>query len=166
MSIDFNGVPAEYSVNGDRVHRFQLPRDRGALPEKVAAALGRADAAREAEVKAFKRDGNDHNAHRSANEKVGAAVGDLYDVASATSRARRERHIEEFNYGAAKFARAMGEAEKALQVMADHAQQAVNGTGVGISADASKGSKTVTGLRYLVDQMAALPAVPALAEEV
>lgn len=164
--IDFKGSPVGYNVHGDRQHEFMLPRDRGALPQKVAAALAKADAALASEQKVHAKDGNDLTGHRAANEKVGAAVGDVYDVASSTSRARREHHIEEYNYAAAKFARAMGEAEAALQMAADHAQQAVNPVGVGFSAGASQGSKTVAGLRFLCDQMAALSAVPALYEEV
>ncbi|MFG2473539.1 hypothetical protein [Streptomyces fagopyri] len=166
MNVDFNGTPIGYNVHGDRQHDFTLPRNRDALPEKVAAALGKADAARDAEQKAYAKDGNDRAGHRAANEKLGAAIGDAYDKAAASSRARREHHIEEYNYAAAKFARAMGDAEAALQMMADHAQLAVNPTGVGFNAAASQGSKTVTGLRFLVDQMRALSPVPALDEEV
>src|SRR4051812_28800516 len=105
MSVDFNGSPVGYNIHGRATYEFTLPRDRSALPEKVAAALDRADAARAAEVKAHQKDGNDHASHRAANEKLEAAVDDVYDVASASSRARREHHIEEFNYASAKLSR-------------------------------------------------------------
>lgn len=164
--IDFNGNVVSYTVNGRATYEFTLPRDRSTLPEKVTASLGRADAALDAERKAHKKDGNDHHAHRAANEKLGAAVDDVYDVASASSRARREWHLEGYNYASAKLARALGEAERALQTMADHSQQAVNPTGVGISRDASKAAKVVVQLRFYAEQLAALPSVPSLEGEV
>lgn len=166
MSIDFNGTPVSFTVSGRATYGFTLPRDRSTLPEKVAAALGAADAAREAEQKTRTKNGNDHAAIRTANEKLGAAVDDVYDVAAASSRARREHHLEEYNYAAAKLGRALGEAERALQTMADHAQQAVNPVGVGFSQEASRDAKVVSQLRFLVEQMAALPSVPALEGEV
>ena len=165
MPIDYNGSTVGFTVNGACTYEFTLPRDRSTLPAKVAAALGKADAAVTAEREAHQKDGNDRAAHRTANEKVGLAVGDVFDVASSTSRARREHHIEEYNYAAAKLGRALGEAEKALQTMADHAQMAVCPTGVGFSRDASNASKVVAQLRFLSDQLAALTAAPALEGE-
>lgn len=166
MSVDFNGTAVGYTVNGRSTYSFELPRDRATLPVKVASALAKADAAVAAEREVYGKDGNDHVGQRAANEKTGAAVDDVYDVAASTSRARREHHLEGFGYAAAKLSRALGEAERALQGMADHAQQAVNPSGVGFSREASKGAKTVVQLRFLVEQMAALPSVPALSEEV
>jgi hypothetical protein len=163
---DFNGSTVGYTVNGRTTFEFALPRDRATLPAKVAAALGRADAAVANEQEVRRKDGNDRAAQREANEKVGAAVDDVFDVASSTSRARREHHLEEYAYAAAKLGRAMEEAERALQTMADHAQMAVCPAGVGFSREASKGSPVVTKLRFLSDQMGALASVPALEGEV
>jgi len=164
MSVDFNGSPVSYTVNGDRTHHFTLPRNRGALHSKVTGALKKADAAVTAEAEARAKDGNDHNAHRAANEKVGAAVGDVYDVASASSRARVEYHREEYAYAAAKFGRALAEAERALQALADHAQLAECPVGIGFDTAVSARSKTVGRLRLIADSLASMPGVPELGE--
>ncbi len=50
---------------------------------------------------------------------VQAAVHDLYDRASSTSRADREHHREGYADAAASFSWVIGEAQAALQLLAD-----------------------------------------------
>ncbi|MFF1743525.1 hypothetical protein [Streptomyces mirabilis] len=157
MTIDFNGSPFAANVAGDREHRFRLPRDTASVPPKTLAAL---DAVQQA-VKAT-TDATTPKARQAASEAVRAAIGDLYDRAASTSRADREHHREGYAYAAAKFSRAMGEAESALQLLADHAQQYGNGVGIGFAEDMRANSPAVLQLRLLADAFKSMPAVPEL----
>jgi len=154
---DFKGTPMGATVPGDRTHEFRLPLDRSTMPPKTLAAL---DAVQEAVKTASSA--RSHKAQQEAGDAVRSAVGDLYDRAASTSRADREHHQEGYAYASAKFARAVGEAQAALQAMADHAQQADNPTGVGFKADHRANSPALVQLRLIADALTSLPAVPEL----
>lgn len=158
MTIDFNGTPFSASVAGDRVHDFRLPRDRSRVPAKTQEALHAVQEALTAEAKA-----KTQAAKQEASDALRAAVEDVYDRAAATSRADRETHREQYTYGAAKLARALEEAQAALQLMADHAQQYANPVGVGFPLDVRSNSPAVMQLRLISETIANLPAVPELA---
>ncbi|WP_328449888.1 hypothetical protein OG780_19390 [Streptomyces sp. NBC_00386] len=155
--IDFNGSPVSAMVPGDREHWFRLPRDRASMPPKTLAAL---DAVQQATKGAA--DAQTPKAQQAATEAVRAAVGDLYDRVASTSRADREHHREGFAYAGAKFDRAIGEAQAALQLLADHAQQFGNPGGVGFPEDPRANSSAVMQLRLIADALKNLPAVPEL----
>lgn len=157
MTIDFNGSPQSASVAGDREHVFRMPLDRTTVPAKTLKAL---EAVQEAVKGTEKAHGP--KAQQQAADAVRDAVGDLYDRASSTSRADRQLHEEGFAYSAAKFKRAIEDAEAALQGMADHAQQADNPVGVGFKADAREKSATVVQLHLIADVLKNMPAVPEL----
>lgn len=157
MHVDFNGTPVSANVAGDREHRFFLPHDQSTVPPKTLTALAAVQEAVSTEAKA-----KTPAAKREATDALRAAVGDLYDRASSTSRAAREYHREGYSYGAAKLARALGEAEAALQLMADHAQQYDNPVGVGFAADRRDRSKAVMQLHLIADTLGSLPAVAEL----
>jgi hypothetical protein len=157
--IDFNGSTVSAMVPGDREHRFRLPADRSTMPPKTLAAL---EAVQEA-VKATAA-ARSHKAQQEAGDQVRAAVGDLYDRAASTSRADQEHHREGYSYAASKFSRAMGEAEAALQLLADHAQQFDNPGGVGFKADHRDNSPTVVQLHLIADALRTMPAAPELKE--
>ncbi|MER5470851.1 hypothetical protein [Streptomyces sp. NPDC002685] len=157
MTIDFNGSPFAANVAGDREHRFRLPRDTASMPPKTLAALGAVQQATKGAA-----DARTPKAQREAAEAVQAAVHDLYDRASSTSRADREHHREGYAYAAAKFSRAIGEAESALQLLADHAQQYGNGVGIGFAEDMRAKSPAVMQLHLLADSFKSMPAVPEL----
>ncbi|MHC3471221.1 hypothetical protein ACYF6T_21340 [Streptomyces sp. 7R007] len=147
MSIDFNGVIVSACVPGDRTHEFRLPRDRSRVPAKTLEVLNAMEAAAEKE-----RQAKTPAARRDAAEALRGAVHDVYDRASSTTRADRETHLEGYAYGAAKLARALGEAEAALQLMADHAQQFDNPVGVGFPADRRR-SKAVMQLQLIAETL-------------
>lgn len=155
--IDFNGSIVAAMVPGDREHQFRLPCDRSTMPPKTLAAL---EAVQEA-VKAT-AGARSHKAQQEAGDGVRAAVGDLYDRSASTSRADREHHQEGYAYSSAKFARALAEAQAALQAMADHAQQADNPTGVGFKADHRANSPAVVQLHLIADALRTMPAAPEL----
>ncbi|MFF2511673.1 hypothetical protein [Streptomyces sp. NPDC058086] len=154
---DFNGSSISALVPGDREHRFRLPLDRSSVPPKTLAAL---DAVQQA-VKAT-ADATTPKAKQAAGEAVRTAVDGLYDRAASTSRADREHHREGYAYAAAKFNRAIGEAQAALQLLADHAQQYGNGAGIGFAEDMRANSPAVLHLRLLADSFKSMPAVPEL----
>lgn len=157
MTTDFNGSTISAMVPGDREHRFRLPLNHSSVPPKTLAAL---EAVQDA-VKATAGARN-HKAQQEAADVVRSAVGDLYDRAASTSRADQEHHREGYSYAAAKFSRALGEAEAALQLLADHAQQFDNPVGVGFKADHRDNSPTVVQLHLLADALKNMPAVPEL----
>lgn len=157
MTIDFNGSTVAALVPGDREYQFRLPRDTASMPPKTLAAL---DAVQQATKGAA--DARTPKAQREAAEAVQAAVHDLYDRASSTSRADREHHREGYAYAAAKFSRAIGEAQAALQLLADHAQQHANPGGVGFLEDSRAKSPAVMQLHLLADSFKSMPAVPEL----
>ncbi|MFI5684657.1 hypothetical protein [Streptomyces sp. NPDC051636] len=157
MRTDFHGTPAEACVPGDRTHHFRMPRDRSTVPPKTLAAL---DAVQEAVKTASTA--NSPKAQREAGEAVRTAVGDLYDRAESTSRADAEHHREGYAYARARFTRALGEAQAALQAMADHAQQYANPAGVGFPADPQAKSPTVVQLHLIDDALVNMPTAPEL----
>lgn len=155
--IDFKGTPMGANVPGDRTHEFRLPLDRSTVPPKTMTALEAVQAAAKAVGEA-----RSTKAQQAANDALRDAVGDVYDRASSTSRADREHHQEGYAYAAAKFSRAMGEAEAALQLLADHAQQYDNPVGVGFNADHRDNSSAVVQLHVIADALKSVPAVPEL----
>lgn len=159
MTVDFKGSPFGASVAGDRMHEFRMPLDRTTVPAKTLKAL---EAVQEAVKGTEKAHGP--KAQQEASDALRAAVGDLYDRAASTSRSDREQHREGFAYASAKFARAMGEAEAALQSMADHAQQFDNPTGVGFKVDHRDNSRAVMQLHLIADALKNMPAAPELGE--
>jgi hypothetical protein len=159
MNIDFNGTPTGATVAGDRHHEFRMPRDRTTVPPKTLAALTAVQDAVEVSSKA-----TTPKARQQATDAVRAAVGDLYDRAASTGRADREHHREGFAYSAAKFARALADAEAALQRMADHAQQFDNPAGVGFKVDHRDRSQAVMRLHLIAEALGNVPAAPELGE--
>lgn len=157
MTIDFNGSTVTALVPGDREHRFRLPLDTASMPPKTLDALGTVQQATKGAA-----DARTPKAQREATEAVQAAVQDLYDRASSTSRADREHHREGYAYAAAKFDRAVSEARVALQLLADHAQQYGNPGGIGFPEDMRATSPAVMQLRLLADSFKSMPAVPEL----
>jgi hypothetical protein len=157
--IDFNGSPTGATVAGDRHHEFRMPRDRATVPPKTLAALTAVEDAVDAASKA-----TTPKAKQQATDAVRAAVGDLYDRAASTSRADREHHHEGYAYGAAKLARALADAQAALQLMADHAQQYDNPSGVGFKANSRDKSPTVMRLHLISEALGNMPAAPELGE--
>jgi hypothetical protein len=155
--IDFNGSPVSAMVPGDREHRFRLPLDRASVPPKTLAALDAVQGATKAAA-----DAHTPKAQQAAGDVVRAAVGDLYDRAASTSRADREHHREGYAYAAAKYDRAMGEAQAALQLLADHAQQYDNPVGVGFIEDSRAKSQTVVHLHLVADALKNMPTLPEL----
>ncbi|KAB1149236.1 hypothetical protein F7R91_05615 [Streptomyces luteolifulvus] len=156
--IDFNGSPQSASVAGDRTHDFRLPLDRTTIPPKTLAALEAVQDAVRATAGA-----RGAKAQQEASDALRDAVGDLYDRASSTSRADRQHHEEGYAYAAAKFKRALGDVEAAVQAMADHAQQADNPSGVGFKPDARDRSTTTVQLHLLADALKNMPTAPELA---
>lgn len=159
---DFNGSPAGALVHGDRTHTFVLPLDRSTVPAKTGEALDVLEEALKSEGSIRSKKPNDHAAHQAANEAVRDAVHYVYDTAAATSRARAEHHREGYNYASAKFIRAIAEAQAALQLLADHMQQADNPVGVGFKEDRRANSPAVLQLHVLADTLRNMPAVPEL----
>jgi hypothetical protein len=154
---DFNGTPVSACIPGDRTHEFRLPLDRTTIPARTQTALQAVEDARKAVA-----DASGRKEQADANEALRAAVGDLYDRASSTSRADREHHREGFAYGAAKLARALADAQAALQLMADHLQQYDNPSGVGFKANSRDKSPAVMRLHLIGDALGTMPAVPEL----
>lgn len=159
---DFNGTPFEAVVNGDRAYRFVLPVDRGTVPPKMLEALEMVEKARKGETSVRSKKPNDHAAQLAANEAVRDAVHYVHDTAAATSRASAEHHAEGYAYASAKFTRAIGEAQAALQQLADHLQQVDNPAGVGFKDDRRANSPAVLQLHVLADTFKNMPAVPEL----
>lgn len=157
--IDFHGTTIEACVPGDRTHHFRLPVNRDTVPPKTLAAL-------EAVQGAVKASGSarGHKAQLEAGDAVRSAVAGLYEQAMSTSRADCEQHREGYEKAAARYRRALEEAEEALQVMADHAQQHDNPTGVGFPEDRRAKSQAVAQLHLVVDALAHLPAPSGLQE--
>lgn len=157
MNVDFNGCAVSANVPGDHEHRFVMPRDRSTVPPKTLAALTVVEEAVTAAGKA-----TNHEARLKAGDVVRAAVSDLYDRASSTTRADREFHSEAYAYGAAKLARAWGEVQAALQLMADHAGQYSNPVGIGFPADLRDRSKPVMRMHSIAETVRSLPIMPEL----
>lgn len=157
MTTDFNGSAVYAMVPGDREHRFRLPLDRASMPAKTVDALDVVQQATKAAGAA-----TTPKAQQAASEAVRAAVADLYDRAASTSRAGREHHREGYAYAAAKFNRAIGEAQAALQLLADHAQQFSNPAGIGFPEDVRANPPVMAQLHLIDDSFKSLPAVPDL----
>ncbi|MFJ9376824.1 hypothetical protein [Streptomyces sp. NPDC101455] len=153
MSIDFNGSTLSACVPGDRTHEWRLPTDRSRIPARTQEALNAVEEATEAQRKA-----KTPAAKSDVAEALRTTVHDLYDRAASTNRADRETHREGYGYGAAKLARALGDVEAALQLMADHAAQYDNGTGIGFPLDRNVRTKPVMQLRLIADTISNLPA--------
>ena len=151
MTIDFNGTIVSACVAGDRTHEFRLPLDRSRVPAATLETLNAMEAAADKERKAKTPTGR-----QEAAEALREAVHDVYDRAASTSRKDRDTHQEGYAYGVAKLARALGEAQAALQLMADHAQQYDNGTGVGFKLDRRR-SKAVMQIQLIADTLSSAP---------
>ena len=164
--IDFKGVPHSFSISGDRSHEFALPRDLELLPEKVAKAYQRVVDAQRAEQQAAGKNHANYTAKKEANDAVRDALTDLYDTGAATSKAARQQYAEAYDYGARRFARALGEAEAALQAVVTAAQlhdQAEHGHGIGLNPGAK--SRALMMARLISDTLGQLPALPAIDAE-
>ncbi|MEU6244826.1 hypothetical protein [Streptomyces sp. NPDC047024] len=160
--LDIKGMPRSFSVAGDRLHEFAMPRDLSLLPPKVAKAFEAVLAASGAVQKAV---GKSVSTRAEANEALRDSLAELYDVASATSKAAREQHSEAFEYGVRRYARAIEDAKTALQMIVTAGQlhdMAENGCAVGLNPQAK--TKAVLVARTLYSSIEALPAVPALKE--
>ncbi|MER7927038.1 hypothetical protein ABTY96_28430 [Streptomyces sp. NPDC096057] len=164
--IDTKGTPCSFVVAGDRAHHFAMPRDLGMLPPKVAKAYEKlTDAARAAQELAGKN-GGDRAARTEANDTVRAALAELYDQAAATTKAARELYDEQFEYALRRFARAIEDAQNALQGAVTAAQlfdQAANGHAVGLNP--GLGTKSVMFARAASETLEKLPKIPALGEK-
>ncbi|WP_328845464.1 hypothetical protein [Streptomyces sp. NBC_00258] len=154
--IDFKGNTTTVVIPGDRGHQFTLPPNRDTMPAKTATALDKLLQARDAERHLKGNAGA--AAKREAADTVQAALTDLYDVAAATAVSARQHHQEGYSYATAKFNRAIAEAEAALQLLADHAAQYANPSGIGIVAKSS--TKPIVSLRLIAGALDALVAVP------
>ncbi|MGW2620349.1 hypothetical protein [Streptomyces sp. NPDC001500] len=164
--IDVKGTPYSVTIAGDRAHVFAMPRDPEALPEKVAKAYQRLTDAQRAEQQASGKNANNYVAMKEANDAVRDALHRLYDTAASTSKAARQQYGEQFEYGARRYARAVEEAQAALQQVVTAAQlhdQAERGHGVGLNPDAK--SKAVMTARLLSETLEQLPALPAIDTE-
>jgi hypothetical protein len=154
---DFNGTTVSACIPGDRTHEFRLPLDRSTIPPRTQKSLQAVEDARKAVA-----DASGRKEQADANDALRAAVGDLYDRASSTSRADREHHHEGYAYGAAKLARALADAQAALQLMADHVQQYDNPSGVGFKTNSRDKSPAVMRLHLIADALDTLPSSPEL----
>ncbi|MGX9887350.1 hypothetical protein [Streptomyces sp. NPDC002276] len=155
------GTPCSFAILGDRAHNFAMPRDLTVMPPKVVAAFEKLTAAARAEQKA-----TGHAARLEANSVVRDALGALYDTAASTSKAARQQYDEAFEYAVRRYARALGDAQAALQDVVTSAQlhdQAVNGHAVGLNPEAK--TKPVMIARLLADSLEKLPAIPGLEEK-
>lgn len=164
--IDAKGTPYSVNIFGDRSHEFALPRDLSLLPEKVATAYQRVVDAQRAEQKDAGKNANNYTAMKEANDKVRDALADLYDTAAAGSKAAQQKAGEAYDYGARRYARAIAEAQAALQSTVTAAQlhdQAEHGHGVGLNPAAK--SKAVMIARLLSETLEQMPALPALDAE-
>lgn len=163
MTVDFNGVPFQVTVPGDRAHYFVLPRDRSTVTPKMLKAFEQLETARDNEATARSKKGDDRASIAAAQDAVKDALHGVYDTAAATSRATVEHHREQAAYATARFGRAIGEAQVALQAVVDHARQAAHEGGVGFPSDPRLTSPTVQQLRVISETLANLPAVPEVA---
>ncbi|MFF2384061.1 hypothetical protein [Streptomyces sp. NPDC058108] len=157
MSVDFNGHTEQYVLNGDRAHEFRLPRNRAVLPKKVSAALGKVAAARKAEADL---NAGDYHGRRAANEQLREAVGQLYDEGSASSY--KTEHLDAYVVAKARFERLLGEAERALQDLADRAQCLENPQGIGFPPDIRSVSVNIRQLHSVAAGLEQLPKIPEL----
>jgi hypothetical protein len=158
--ITFKGVPVTVVIAGDRGHDFMLPHNRGTMPAKTSEALDALLTAQQAEQTISRKKGADRQAWQDASESTRAALADLYDRASSTTVSRRQHHEEAYAFAASKLARALGDAETAVQLLADHAGQYVHPVGVGI--DPASRAKSIAGLRVLAQALDTFPPVPDL----
>jgi len=164
--IDTKGTPYSVSIAGDRGHEFAMPRDLAMLPEKVAKAYQRLVDAHRAEQKAAGKNSTNYAAKKEANDAVRDALADLYDTAAAGSKAARQQYAEAYDDGIRRYARAVAEAEAALQSVVTAAQlhdQAESGHGVGLNPAAK--SRAVMIARLLSETLEHLPVLPALDAE-
>lgn len=162
--IDFKGTPYSVSIAGDRGHEFAMPRDIEALHPKVAAAFHALVEAQRTEQAT--KGANGTAAKMAAHDVTRSALGELYDVAASTSKTARGQYAEAYDYGARRFARALAEAESALQSVVTAAQlhdQAEHGHGVGLNPAAK--SRALMMARLIADTFGQLPALPALDAE-
>ncbi|MFI6856509.1 hypothetical protein [Streptomyces sp. NPDC050416] len=159
MSIDFNGATVAALVPGDREYRFRLPHNTDTVPPKTMEAIAEVQEATKAAASA-----RSYKAQQEAGAAVREAVGRLFDRAASTSQADAQHHREGYAYAQARYTRALGEAEAALQAMADHAQQYDNGTGIGFPEDPRGKSQAVAQLHLVADALQHLPAPSGLQE--
>jgi hypothetical protein len=163
--IDFQGTPFTVVINGDRGHEFTLPRDRTALHPKVAEAFAELENARSVEQKGMARNSNNYAAKKEANDATRDALHHVYDTAASISKAARQQHEEAFEYAARRYARAIGEAQAALQTLVTAAQlhdMAEHGHNIGINPAAKTPAVTTARLLSVsLDQLPPLPPIDA-----
>ncbi|WP_455362002.1 hypothetical protein [Streptomyces sp. SYSU K21746] len=158
MTITFKGESISFVIAGDRSHDFMIPNNRATMPTKTAEALDALLAAQKNEQTVTAKNNSSATAKQESCEATRQVLNDLYDQASATTGSRRLHHEEQYAFAGAKFARALADAEAALQLLADHALQHANPVGVGF--DPGTRSKAVARLRCLAAELANLSAVP------
>lgn len=164
--VDYKGKPFSVSILGDREHHFALPLNPEALPPKVAAALTALADARTNEQKVSKSKERRNPAVTEACDATRAALHHVYDTAAATSKASQQQYAEAFEYGGRRLARALGDAEAAVQQMVTAAQlrhMTTHGHGVGI--DPAANTKVIAMLRIIAETIEQLPAAPAIDAE-
>lgn len=167
MAITLKGTTRTFVVAGDRAHEFTVPLDRDQLHPKVLKALDALQAAGDAEQKVMREKRSDRAAMADANDAIRDAVDNLYDVAGANARPTREHAAEQYDMAARRYARAIEQAQGALQSAVTAAQVfdlAAGGHAVGIS-DKSRALAVTTAhmLSQQIDALVALPAVDAQA---
>ncbi|MEW1580871.1 hypothetical protein AB0407_22555 [Streptomyces microflavus] len=160
MSVSFKGESIGIVIAGDRSHDFMLPADPTTMPPKISEALNATLDAQKNEQAADRKKNSDHQAKADAREGTKQALNNLYDVAAVSAGSRRDFHQEGYTLASLRLARALAEADAAIQTLACHAQQAANPSGVGINPTQS--NKTIATLRALADDLATLTPVPAL----
>jgi hypothetical protein len=166
VSIDYKGNQVSFTVAGERQHDFHLPHDASAIPEKIHQAIAAAVKAKDNVTKVSKGKEGWHTDVREANDKLGSAVRDIYDVAASVAKTTQAQAGEQFEYGRRKLDRALVDAQAALQVMMTSAQlwnEATHGPGVGITPKAV--GKTETVVHGLSEQLERLMSVPPLDTE-
>jgi hypothetical protein len=159
MSIDFHGTPIEACVPGDRTHRFRLPVNRDIMPPKTLAALEAVQEAVKASAKA-----REYKAQLKAGDAVREAVAGLYEQAMSTSSADSAAFRQGYEKAAARYRRALEEAEEALQEMVDYAQLHDNPAGIGFPEDPRSKSQAAAQLHLVADALQHLPAPSGLQE--
>jgi len=160
--IDIKGQALAFSIAGDREHSFMLPVDRNTIPEQVAKALAKATAVRDKNAKDAAKLAHNYAARAEANQTLKDALGDVYEAAAASASAACDQYQAAYDHGTRRYARAMQEAQEALQQMATARQmwsQAKHGHGVGLDTAVNPGLGLIHGL---AEQLGRLPQLPAI----
>ncbi|MBY8879749.1 hypothetical protein [Actinacidiphila acidipaludis] len=160
--IDIKGQPLAFSIAGDRQHSFMLPADRTVIPEPVAKALTKATTVRDKNAKDAAKTTHNYAARAEANQALKDALGDVYEAAAAGASAACDQYQAAYDHGARRYARALAEAQEALQQMATARQmwsQAKHGHGVGLDTAANPGIALLHGLGEELSRLPQLPAI-------